>query len=424
MASSFTKQEMVAFDRMVEGFDDGLVLAKGATTFTEGNAQDQDRARDEFWIPAPMIGSSYDGSDATGHFGDVHGLSVPVNVGNWKHSAKSFSATQLRNQFTIDMWEKSARQKLQSDVNMSVFNTAALQGGIFSKRTAAAAGYDDVADLRTRMTRIGIGIGDRLAFYESEAAGLMAGNLAQRATDNDRDHKAYKKGLIAGNIAGFDVYENDLTILKAAAAGGVTTVNGANQRTVPNATVTTASGELNKDNRYTDLVVTSANYAGIAIGDAFTIGSAGTAVNELHLITKQNTGKQKTFRVIGKPAANTIRVYPAIVDAAEGSDASKEYANVSQTPANGATINWLNTVSGAINPFFKRESVLLIPGTFEVENGSGVISTSATTDLGVQITYTKQTNVDTLLSKCRFDLRWGTALTNPELAGAQMFLQT
>lgn len=423
MASSFTKQEMVAFDRMVEGFDDGLVLAKGATTFNEGTAQEQDRARDEFWIPAPMIGSSYDGSDATGHFGDVHGLSVPVNVGNWKHSAKAFSATQLRNQFTVDMWERAARQKLQSDVNMSILQRVANEGAIFSKRTTAAAGYDDVAALKSAMTRIGIGIGDRMAFYDSEASGLMAGNLAQRATDNDRDHKAYRKGLVASNIAGFDVYENDLTVMKAAAVGGVTTINGANQRTVPSATIAVSGGELNKDNRYTDLVVTSANYAGIAIGDAFTIGSAGTAVNELHLITKQNTGKQKTFRVVAKPAANTIRVYPAIIDAAEGSDASKEYANVSQTPANGAAINWLNTVTAPVNPFFKRESVLLIPGTFEVETGSGVISTSATTDLGIQLVYTKQTNVNTLLSSCRFDIRWGTALTNPEMAGNQMFGQ-
>lgn len=420
MANSFTKQEMVIFDEMVEGFDDELVIAKGATKFDPANAEEAARARDKFWIPAPMIGSSYDGSDATGHFGDVTDLNVPVGVGFWKHSAKSFSATDLRNSFTLSQWKEAAKQKLTSDVNLSIFNTVALQGGIFSKRTGAATGFDDVAELDAIMTEMGIGRGGRLAFYSPRNMNKMAGDLAKRSTDNARDHTAYSKALVGSDIAGFEVYKSDQSVRLGAAGGGATTVNGANQRTIPAATTVAATGEEeNKDNRYTDLVITAATYANIKVGDAFTIDG----VNSLHLITKQDTGQRKTFRVVGKPAANTIRIYPAIIDAAQGSDASKEYANVSASPANGAAITWLNTTSADLNPFFKRESVLLIPGTFEVENGSGVISTQATTDLGITLVYTKSTDIKTLKSECRFDIRWGTALTNPELAGVQMFGQ-
>jgi hypothetical protein len=99
-------------------------------------------------------------------------------------------------------------------------------------------------------------------------------------------------------------------------------------------------------------VITAAVYANIKVGDALTIAG----VNEIHLITKQDTGSLKTFRVVAKPAANTIRVYPAIIDAAEGSVGSKEYANVSATPANGAAITWLNTAVAPMNPFFRREA--------------------------------------------------------------------
>mgnify|MGYP000293489403 CR=1 FL=1 len=418
MANSLTKQEMVVFEKLVEGFDDALVIAKGATKFSEGTPQDASRARDKWWIPAPMIGRSYDGSDATGHFGDVAQINVPVSVGFWKHSSKAFTANDLRNDFALDQWMKGAKQKLASDVNKSIFDTVALQGGTFSKRTSAATGYDDVADLDTRFARIGVANGDRMAFYAPSVMNAMAGNLASRSEDSQRSRSAYEKAMIRSDIAGFEVFKNDQEILLAAATGGATTINGANQRTVPAATSVAATGEEeNKDNRYTDLVITATTYANIKIGDAFTIAN----VNAVHMVTKQDTGALKTFRVVGKPAANTIRVYPAIVFGA--TDAEVEYQSVSALPANGAALTWLNTTAAPVNPFFKRESVLLIPGTFEVENGSGVISVNATTELGVQITYTKQTNINTLLSSCRFDLRWGTALTNPELAGAQMFGQ-
>ena len=365
-----------------------------------------------------MIGRSYDGSDATGHFGDVAQINVPVSVGFWKHSSKAFTANDLRNDFALDQWMKGAKQKLASDVNKSIFDTVALQGGTFSKRTSAATGYDDVADLDTRFARIGVANGDRMAFYAPSVMNAMAGNLASRSEDSQRSRSAYEKAMIRSDIAGFEVFKNDQEILLAAATGGATTINGANQRTVPAATSVAATGEEeNKDNRYTDLVITATTYANIKIGDAFTIAN----VNAVHMVTKQDTGALKTFRVVGKPAANTIRVYPAIVFGA--TDAEVEYQSVSALPANGAALTWLNTTAAPVNPFFKRESVLLIPGTFEVENGSGVISVNATTELGVQITYTKQTNINTLLSSCRFDLRWGTALTNPELAGAQMFGQ-
>jgi P22 coat protein - gene protein 5 len=419
VANSFTKQELVNFDKVIEGFDDMLVIGKAAEKYTPGTALEMDRARDQFWLPAPMIGSSYDGSDATGHFGDATQTNVPVNVSNWKHAAKAFTATDLRNDFAIDQWMTSAKQKLASDVNLSVFNTVALQGSVFSKRTGVAAGYDDVAELDALMTEVGVPAGDRHAFYESRTMNSMAGNLAARATDNKRDQGAYAKALVDSDIAGFSVYKNDLNVRLTAATGGAILINGANQRTVPAATVASGTDTVNKDNRYTDLAVDGGTYANIKIGDAFTIAG----VNAIHLITKQDTGRLKTFRVISKPSANVIRVYPAIIDAAEGSAASIEYANVSATPADNAALTWLNTTVGPMNPFFVKGSVLLVPGTFEIENGSGVISTTATTELGLQITYTKQTSVTTLLSSCRFDIRWGTSLLNPEMAGCQMFSQ-
>ena len=420
MATSFTKQEQVMFDNVIHGFDDLLVIAKGAELYNPLTPQEAVNAFDKFWMPAPMIGASYDGFDQSANFDGLTQLNVPATIGYHKSIPKTLSSKNLRNTYAMEQLGKAAKQKLASDVNLALFNTVALYGSVVSKRTGAATGYDDVADLDNRFTRIGVQQDNRMAFYAPSAMNAMSGNLAGRSEATERSKNAYEKAMIRSDIAGFEVFKNDQEILLAAASGGATTVNGANQRTVPAATVTSAGITENKDNRYTDLVITATTYANIKVGDAFTIAG----VNEIHLITKQNTGQLKTFRVVDKPAANTIRIYPAIIDAAEGSIGSKEYANVSATPANGANITWLNTANAALNPFFCHEALVLIPGSFTVSNGHGWSVMQAQTNLGIGITYTRQGSINDLSCKVRWDIDFGTALLNPEMAGVQLFNQT
>ena len=420
MATSFTKQEQVMFDNVIEGFDDLLVIAKGAELYNPLTAQEAVNAQDKFWLPSPMIGASYDGFDQSANFDGLTQLNVPCSVGYHKSIPKTLSSKNLRNTFAMNQYGTASKQKLASDVNMALFNTAALYGSVVSKRTGAATGYDDVADLDNRFTRIGVPQDGRMAFYAPSAMNAMAGNLAGRAEDSARSRDAYERAMIRSDIAGFQVLKNDQEIRLTAATGGAVLVNGANQRTVPAATVTSAGLTENKDNRYTDLVVDGGTYANIKVGDAFTIDG----VFEIHLITKQNTGSLKTFRVVDKPAANTIRIYPAIIDAAEGSIGSKEYANVSNAPADNAALNWLNTVAAPMNPFFRKESLILIPGSYSVDAADGWMVMRATTSLGIGITYTRQGSINDLSVKARWDIDFGTALLNPEMAGVQLFDQS
>lgn len=420
MATSFTKQEQVMFDNVIEGFDDLLVIAKGAELYNPLTAQEAVNAQDKFWLPCPMIGSSYDGFDQSSNFDGLTQLNVPCSVGYHKSSPKTLSAKNLRNTFAMNQYGAASKQKLASDVNLALFNTAALYGSVVSKRTGAASGYDDVADLDNRFTRIGVPQDSRMAFYAPSAMNAMAGNLAGRSEDSSRSRDAYERAMIRSDIAGFQVFKNDQEIRLTAATGGSVLVNGANQYTVPAATVTSAGLTENKDNRYTDLVVDGGTYANIKVGDAFTIDG----VFEIHLITKQNTGSLKTFRVVDKPAANTIRIYPAIIDAAEGSIGSKEYANVSNAPADNAPLTWLNTVAAPMNPFFRKESLILIPGSYSVDTEDGWMVMRATTGLGISVTYTRQGNINDLSVKARWDIDFGTALLNPEMAGVQLFGQS
>lgn len=421
MPNQFTKQEKVMFDEVIEGFDDLLVIGKSAEVYNELSPEMQARGSDRFWIPAPMISASFDGFDQTSNFGDTTELAVPVSIGYHKVVPVKYSSKDLRFDTALRRKGESAKQKLASDVNLALFNTVALQGSVFVKRTVAPTGFDDVALADAALTEIGVPLANRKMFLAPRVANAMAGNLASRSEDTVRSRTAYEQALIRSDVAGFEVFKNDQSIRLGAATGGATTINGANQRTVPKATVTTSGtgSTENQDNRYTDLTITAATYANIKVGDAFTIAG----VNSLHMITKQDTGQLKTFRVVGKPSANVIRVYPAIIDAAEGSRSSQEYANVSATPANGAAITWLNTTTAELNPFFVKDNLLLIPGSYVVDPQDGWQVMRATTPLGIAITYTRQGEINDLSVKARWEVDFGTSLLNPEMAGNVAFGQ-
>jgi hypothetical protein len=136
---------------------------------------------------------------------------------------------------------------------------------------------------------------------------------------------------------------------------------------------------VNVDNRYSNLTITATTYANIKVGDAFTIAG----VNSVHMISKQDTGQLQTFRVVGKPSAGVIQVAPAIISAQGATRPEVEYQNVTATPANGAAITWLNTVTAPLNPFFVRDTLLLIPGSFSVDPQDGWQTMRARTDLGI-----------------------------------------
>ena len=413
------------FDNMIEGFDDALVIAKAAEIDNSLNSgESAERSGDRIWLPMPLISTSFDGFDQTANFGDSTELSVPASIGFHKSVPIKLTAKNLRNERFLANKAKSAKIKLASDINLALFNTVALQGSIFVKRTVAATGFDDVSLADAALTEQGVPMGDRYYFASPRIANLMAGNLAARQTFSGEVQDAYARARLGVDIAGFDVYKNDQSIrLTAAAATGVT-VNGAGQNYVPKATSTAATGEIaNVDNRYSNLAVTVTG--GTAkVGDAFTIAG----VNSVHGITKQDTGQLQTFRIIaivsGGGGTGTWTIAPALISAAGGTRPELEYKNVTATPAGGAAITFLNTVSADMNPFFKRDALVLLPGSFSVDPDDGWQVMKATTDLGVAITYARQGEINDLSVKARWDVDFGTSFLNPQFGGIEMFNQT
>ena len=421
MANEFSKEEVVAFDQQLEGFNDALVMSNLVNKY-QTNGQQMERSSDQIWRPQPYIAQSYDGSDATSNFGDNTQLAVPATIGFQKHATAILTGKELRDQLQEGRLGESAAQKLASDINISVNTVAAYQGTIFVQRTAAAAGYDDIAECQSVMNELGVTMGNRRIGLSSRDYNGMASNLAGRETLNEPATAALRESFV-GRLAQFDTYTMDYSSRLALAAGTIVTVNGDDQYHTPAATSTAATGETsNVDNRTQSLTV-AVSSGTIKIGDAFTI----VGVNSVHHITKEDTGQLKTFRVTGivsgAGGSGVITISPAIVSAEGATDAEEQYKNVTATPATGAALVWLNIAAGAMNPFWHRDSIELLPASLSIPSDAGAAVMRATTDQGIEVVMQKQFDINTQKTKYRWDVLYGVVNVNPEMNGIMMFSQ-
>jgi hypothetical protein len=427
MANSFSKEEIVAFDQVLEGFDDALILSKAFNKYNLSGA-DAERTGNIFWRPQPYIAQVFSGIDQSANFGrNYTQLSVPATLGYQYSVPLTLSATELRDALQEKRLGQAALQGLASKINVSCSNLAALQGTIVVKRATAAAGFDDVAAIDTAMNRMGISMDSRKAFFSSGDYNSMASNLASRVLDNSKSLSAYERAYV-GNVAGFDTYKLDYAYrLTAAVATTVTITNSQPLYYTPAATANSTDGltKNNVDNRYQTVNLAVGGTTGIKAGDCFTIAG----VNEVHHITKADTGSLKTFRIISQAtgtagATGNYVISPPIISGTGGTDPELQYQNVTAAPSNGAAITFLNTVAAAANPFWQADAFEIIPGKYMPDPNSGMAVMSATTDSGITVTMAKQATIGTLDTKYRWDAFYGLVNKQPEMTGIELFSQT
>lgn len=422
MANDFSKEEIVAFEDICEGFNDNLVLSSVIDKYEFGMVT-AERAEDTIWRPMPFIARTFDGLDQSSNFDDITQLSVPTEIGFHKSAPFKMTATDLRDGIQRNRYITAAKKKLGSDVNVDALNLAAREGTIFVKRSGAATGYDDVAEIDAAMNELGIPMEDRFAFFGSRAYNLMAGNLAARETINEIPTQAFRKSYV-GEVANIETFKMDYGYSLTAKAGTTVTVNGANQRHVPKGVDATQAGKKNYDNRTQTLAITVGSGT-VKVGDAFTM----PLVNSVHHLTKADTGQLKTFRIVeilsGSGGTGNVKISPAIISADSSPTAAElQYKNCTAAPANGVAITFLNTVTGGANPFFHKEAIELVPAELGLEENAGMPHLKATTDQGLQICMTRQGSINDLSVKYRLDVKYGLVMKQPEMAGIIMFSQT
>lgn len=422
MASNqLLKQELVMFDEVIQDFEENLVYTNAAEVFRIDGDVASARANDTVWRPVPYQLDSQEGLDQTGNFDGNTELAVPVKVDRVRSVPGTLNSRELRDPHVLKRRGTAARNKLASDVNDALRRAAAFYGSIVDARTGDASGFDDVASLMAKFDAQGVPEADRMAFYSSKDMVKMASNLASRQTLTGKTQTAYEKAYI-DEIAGFNIHRDVSGVYLPAAVATSVTVNGANQRLIPMATKKDAAtgDEHNVDNRS---MILNINATGnMQVGDAFTIAGV-YAVNQRN---KQITQDLKTFRVIEVVSAGQVRIVPSIVcDDYTGAQPSESaYKNVSATPATGAAITMLNKKASYANTAFIKGVLELIPSTLALDPQDGWATTKATLSNGLTVYYTRQGDINDLSTKYRWDVVFGTALLNPEMAGIQIFNQT
>jgi hypothetical protein len=424
MANAFSKEEIVAFENILEGFNDALILSKNINVYNT-NGVTMERARDTIWRPQPYIAQSFSrtvGTTIASNISTMTQLSVPSTLGFSQCSAWQMDALELRDALQEGRLGDAAKQKLASDINLSVMDLAAAQGTLVVDVATAAGDYDDIALCDSIMNEQGVMAEDRYLALSSRDYNGMAGNLAvaTRSFTGNKSANAYERSYV-GPVAGFETYKLDYANRCAANAATVTiATNGAQVRYVPQATTNSVAGVLNVDNRYQTVTVSSTT--GVVAGDAFTIDG----IEAVHHITKRSTGELKTFRVIEVVNGTSMVISPPIIGAnSSPTDAEQQYQNVEVASTSAtASINFLNVAASNINPFWRKDSIELLPGRYAVPDGAGVDVMRASTDQGIELVMTKKFDPLTFQTLYTLDTLYGVVMTNPEMAGILLFNQT
>jgi hypothetical protein len=423
MANNFSKEERVAFENILEGFQDALVLSRQVSVYNTDSTM-MERTNNTIWRPQPYIAQSFTGTDMTSNFKDFTQLAVPATIGFSKSVPWRMTALELRDALQENRLGNAAKQKLASDINVAVMNVASNQGTLVVARGNAATGFDDVAQIEAIMNEQGVQDFERCLALSTRDYNGMASNLAARQNlVASKTITAYERSRI-GMVGSFDTYKLDYANRLTAAAGVNVSVNGANQWYTPRATSTAGTGEVsNVDNRYQNLNITVGSGT-VKVGDCFTI----TGVFAVHHITKASTGQLKTFRVTGivsgSGGTGTVQISPPIISGGGGTDAELEYQNVTTTPANGAAIAFLNTVTANVNPFWQKDALELLPGRYVIPPDAGVAVMRASTDQGIEIVMQKFYDINTMVTKYRLDCFFGVVNKQPEMTGVMLFSQT
>lgn len=421
MSNSFSKEERVAFENLILGFDDALVLSRNVAKYTT-DASEMERAGDVIWRPQPYIAQSFDGMDQSTNFFNQTQLSVPATLGFSKSSPWIMDAKELRDALQENRLGEAAKQKLASDINVAITNVASNQGTLVVKRTSAATGFDDVAAAEGIMNERGVQMFDRCLALSTRDYNGMASNLASRGTVQGKVQTAYEKAYV-GMIASFDTYKLDYANRLPAALGGggltiSTLVGGANFYT-PKATSVAATGEKNNvDNRFQRVTISSTT--NVAAGDCFTIAG----MDSVHHITKADTGQLMTYRIISVDSATTMTISPPIISAQGGTVPELQYKNcVAVTTSGTAAIVFLNTAAASINPFWQRDALEILPGHYAVPSDAGTAVMRATTEQGLEVVWQKFYDIKTMKTLYRLDTLFGVVNKQPEMSGILLFSQ-
>lgn len=414
MPNQLTKDLEIMFENVVLGFDAGCVISQEADFFSP-DQQAMQRAGDVVYRPQDYhmeVVAGMDISAATPT--DLIQRQVPAVYKSPQNILFTLDAKELRDPDHKTKAGKAGGLRLSAQIDSDIYNAVALQAtNVITVTGGGAFTWDKGADAEAILIAKGMPKGvQRKMFLNPFDYKDVAKDLGNRAYLRDETLDAYEQSKVPG-IAGFSTFRTD-NLQNLAGVGTVTgtTVSGA-QSFTPSA----MTGDLPTDNRRMTLNVAGANLANWKNGDAFTIGSGGTAVNSVHMISKDDTGQLQTFRIISGAGTGAWVVSPPIIS-------SGPYKNCTQQAGAGAAITPLNTSTKPVNAFWCQGAVELMAGKLAFPDGMGAQVMTATSKQGIPLIMSYAFNHLTGKVTGRITSLYATTVLQPELCGIVLAKQT
>jgi len=425
MANAFAKEEIVFFERVLEGFDPNNITARQVKKFMPPSTQFE-RSALSVHRPVPYITLGQEGltlDDAD--FSDRTQLTVPstlnANSGSpsdIKNVPFNMSNTDLNDPQQRNRIADAAVQQLSAIVDSTIATLVAKRGSLFIKDAAAITTYNQVAQAEEQMSirDVPIMMARTLIMNPSDYNGV-SGNLANRdAPPTGVSLTAFERSRIP-TVATFDSFKANFMPTQAFTAAAGYLINGANQDHDPLA----VDGNGNNVDNRTQVLNVDTGTGTVAEGDAFTIAGV-FAVSHIH---KNVTQELQTFRVVSGGGTGTLAltITPAIVTRLGdgGAQANVDYENCSIIPTDGAALTFLNiTADKPSNIFFMNEAVEIVHGslaTMELDGSAGVSSMKMATDSGIEILFAKSSNINDLGTKYRLTMWMAGNVLIPEMCG-------
>ncbi len=425
MANAFSKEEIVFFEQILEGFDPNNITARQVDKFKPASTAFE-RSALSVHRPVPYITLGTEGLTlAASAFADRTQLTVPstlnANVGSpsdIKNIPFKMNAVELNDPLQRDRIAQAAVQQLSAIVDSTVATEVANRGSLFIKNGAPITTYAHVAQCEEQMSIRDVPIMEaRTLIMNPTDYNSVSSGLANRdAPPTGVSLTAFERSRIP-TVATFDSFKANFMPTQTLTTATGYLVNGANQDHDP---VAVDANGNNVDNRTQSLIIDTGSNA-VNEGDAFTIAGV-FAVSQVH---KNVTSQLQTFRVTstaGASGAQTITITPAIVAAAGGggAQANIDYTNCSAIPADNAAITFLNlTASQPSNIFFMNRAVEIVHGSLATMDldGAGVSTMTQTTDSGIEILFAKGAEVRGLTTEYRLTMWMAGNVLIPEMCG-------
>lgn len=405
----------VLFEQALDTYEDQTMMIDKTQVFTPEGGTMQN-AGNVIWRPTDHHAPILDGWDLTGQEQDIIEQTYPAYLGTPKNDFVKQRADDMRD---ISFWEKrgkaSGRQQA-NDLNKSLATLVKNTGSLFY-RDNSTSGFDFISQGQVIMNERQGAMTERCFVLNDRDSNKFAQDLAGRQTVQGRPAEVWPKGMIANNVAEFDVYTGSFLPQITGGAATTTTTAATSFKPEGGSVDSTTFAVTNVDYRKAVIPVTSS--ASFAVGDKVTFDG----VNAVGLADKTDTGQLMTFTIVSKPDATSVEIYPKPIAVNDGTLTATEaaYANVSDVIGNGVDMTRLNTdASARSNLFWDKDAIEVVGGTIPAQllqqyDGMKVINQTLSNGLNMYMIYDGK--IEDVTMRYRLFVWYGLTMKDPSRAG-------